>query len=120
MKTLSLIIQKNEFIKEHQVLIGVSFSLIIITTLIILIKNYKKSKLNQFLHALGFSETDFKTQKNIYPKVVFKKDKIVISNSYKINKDTVEEKRTAFEKFFEIQILEIEDLKQNTIIYYQK
>lgn len=120
MKTLSLIQKKYEPTKDQQLKIG---GLAVCVVFILVLSQHlkrKKNKLNQFLYSLGFTEIDFKTQKSIYPKVKIMKDKIIFSNSNKLNKQSVEEKRTAFEKFFEIEILEIEDSQQTTIIFYQK
>lgn len=120
MNTQSLIQKKEEFIKSHQLKIGGSIILIILIFVIITIKKSKEKKLKQFLHSLDFTETDFKTQKIIYPNIKIKKDKIIIGKSNKINKKIVEDKKDFFEKFFEIQILQVEDERQKTTIYYQK
>lgn len=119
MNTQSLIQKKDEFIKGHQLKIGGSIILMIFIFTVIIIKKLKENRLNQFLHSLDFTEINHKTQKIIYPNITIRKDKIIIKNSHKINKKEVEEKRDAFEKFFEIQILQVEDEKQKTIIYYQ-
>jgi hypothetical protein len=119
MKTQSLIQKKDEFLKDHQLKIGGSLFFILIIVITYLINKSKQNKLNQFLHAHDFTETDFKTGNIIIPKLKTTKNKIVISKSNKINKKIVEEKTDAFEKFFNIKILNVEDEKQKTIIYIQ-
>jgi hypothetical protein len=120
MKTQSLIQKKEEFIKDHQLKIGGLSLLIVFIFIALTIKKMKENKLKQFLHSLDLTETNHKTQKIIYPIIIIKKDKIIINNSHKINKKTLDDNRDAFEKFFQINILDIEDSKQKTIIYYQK
>lgn len=120
MKTQSLIQKKDEFIKDHQFKIGGSLALIFLLFIIVLMKKHKANKLNQWLHSMKYSEENFKTKKIMYPKFIISKNKIVIKNSNLITKKEVEDKTDSFEKFFGIQILQVEDENKKTIIYYQK
>lgn len=119
MRTQTLIQKKEEF-KDHQLKIGGLMAIVIFVIILYQYKKFKKNQLNQFLHSHDLTEIDIKTGNIIIPKLKIKKEKIIISKSNKINKKVIEEKAEAFEKFFNIQILEIEDFKQKTIIYIQK
>lgn len=120
MKTQSLIKRKDEFIKDHQLKIGGSLVLIILLFVVVLMKKLKANKLNQWLHSMKYSEENFKTKKIMYPKFLISKDKIVIKDSNLINQKEVEDKRESFEKFFQVQILDIRDEKRKTVIYISK
>ncbi len=117
MKTYSLIQKPIQIVRDHQLKVAGLLVLFIVAAIILKLSRFKKDKLNQFLHSLGFTETDHKTGEIIYPKVIIKKEKIIIRKSNKISKRTVEDNKSSFEKFFRASILDIEDYKGETIIY---
>lgn len=107
----------NDLIQTHHFLFfgGVVFILILVGLYIYL--TIQNNKLKQFLFANGYTEINFKNSETIYPSIHWKKSTITIKGSSKITSKQVLDDREKWEKFFNIQILSVEDEKQNTIIY---
>lgn len=117
MKKSNLIQQVDGLIQPHQaeVLGGVVFFIVFVGFYFYL--QIKNNRLKQFLFANGYTEVNFRNSEAIYPNIKWSKNKIIIKGSSKITSKQVLDDREKWEKFFNIQILSVEDEKQKTIIY---
>lgn len=116
MKTQSLILKKEEVLKDHQLKIGGLLIIVLIAITFLLVRKSKKDRLNQWFHSMEYTEINHKTQKIMFPKIIISKNRIVIKNSNLIHHKEVEESREAWEKFFRVKILEISDENGKTIL----
>jgi len=117
MKKSNLIQMVSDLIQSHQYFLfgGVVFFFVLLGVYIYL--TIQNNKLKQFLFANGYTEVDFKTNEAIYPSIHWKKSTITIKGSTKITSKQILDDREKWEKFFNIQILSVEDERQKTVIF---
>lgn len=95
---------------------------IVLTTIAVFLLNLKikKKRSNEFLHSNNYSSKDPTSGEVIYPKIIFKSDRVILCDCYKKSFKEVLEDREKWEKFLNRKILDARDENRRTIIYVEK
>lgn len=119
MKTNSLTKKvENSFYQYREYVFG-GLTLVLVILFFIVKLKIKSHKLKQFLHSNGYTETHFKSGKVKYPKILIKKDRVIIKNCYVKSFQEVQNDKDKWQKFLNTKIFSIEDKDGKTIIFLE-